>query len=392
MKTILKDKKYIFRTYKRKQVVFVRGKGKFVWDSKGKKYLDFFSGVSVCNMGHCHPKVVSAIGKQAKKLIHVSNHYYTRPQAQLAEILVKKTFPGQVFFSNSGAEANECAIKLARKWGRPKGKYEIITFLNSFHGRTFGSLSATGQKKLHKGFEPMLSGFKFAEFNNINSVRKVVNKRTAAVMVEPVLGEGGVYPAKKEFLKQLKGLCRKKKMLLIFDEVQTGLGRTGDMFGYKTYSVLPDILTLAKSLGGGLPIAATIAGSRVSPAFVYGDHGSTFGGNLISAAAALEVMKLITAKVMKNVKVTGKYFIEKLRKLQKKHSCIKEVRGLGLMIGIELDFPCQDIVKFCQEQGLIANCTQNTVLRFLPPLIIGRKDVDMAVKTVDKALSGSEKK
>lgn len=382
------EKKYIFQTYKRNQVLFVKGKGKYLWDDKGKKYLDFFSGISVSSVGHCHPKIVKAIKSQSEKLIHASNLYYTKPQIELAKLLSDLSFSGKVFFSNSGAEANECAIKLVRKWGKRTGtrdrgrgnKYEIIAFKNSFHGRTIATLSATGQKKFHKGFEPFLSGFKFAEFNNLASVKNLISQKTCAIIVEPIQGEGGIYVAEKNFLKGLKYLCNKNKLLLIFDEIQCGLGRTGKIFAYKNYDVVPDILTIAKSLGGGLPIAATIAKKNVSGTFIFGDHGSTFGGNPVCCASAVETLKIISdKKLLRNVEETGNYFVSKLKKLQKEYSIVKDVRGLGLMLGVELKIKGKEIVSRCQQKGFLINCTQNNILRFLPPLIIDKKDVDTAV-------------
>jgi len=384
------EKMYIFQTYKRNPVLFVKGKGKYLWDDKGKKYLDFFSGISVSSLGHCHPQVVKAIRTQSEKLIHASNLYYTEPQIKLARLLSESSMGGKVFFSNSGAEANECAIKLARKFGKSTGRHEIISFENSFHGRTIATLSATGQKKFSKGFEPMLAGFKFAKFNDIASVKKLIGKKTCAIIVEPVQGEGGVHFAEKSFLKGLRELCNKKKLLLIFDEIQCGLGRTGKIFAYKNYGVVPEVLTLAKSLGGGLPIGATISKNEIAKTFGFGDHGSTFGGNPVCCAAAVEVLKIVgNANLLKNISKTGSYFISELKKLQKRHPLIKEVRGLGLMIGIELGAEGKNIVSGCLKKGLLTNCTQNTILRFLPPLIINKKDVDAAVSILSDVLNNN---
>lgn len=388
------EKENIFQTYKRNPVLFVKGSGKYLWGDKGKKYLDFFSGISVSSAGHCHPKIVKAIKSQSEKLIHASNLYYTIPQIELAQTLSDLSLGGKVFFSNSGAEANECAIKLARKWGKsvrsPKSeiqKYEIISFKNSFHGRTIATLSATGQKKFHKGYEPLLDGFKFAEFNNLFSVKKLISRKTCAVIIEPVQGEGGVYPAKKEFLIGLRKLCNENKLLLIFDEIQCGLGRTGKIFAYKNYNVIPDVLTLAKSLGGGLPVAATIAKNPVAEVFGFGDHGSTFGGNPVCCAAAVEVLKIISdKKLLNNVGEVGNYFLSELKKLQKKYGVIKDVRGIGLMLGAELKINGKEIVGNCLQKGLLINCTQDNVLRFLPPLNINKKDADTAVSILADVL------
>ncbi|MBI5573474.1 MAG: aspartate aminotransferase family protein [Elusimicrobia bacterium] len=381
------EKKYIFQTYKRAPVLFVKGSGKYLWDNKGKKYLDFFSGISVSSIGHCHPKIVKAIKTQSEKLIHASNLYYTTPQIELAQSLLDLSLGGKVFFSNSGAEANECAIKLARKLGNKAGKNEIVAFKNSFHGRTIATLSATGQKKFHKGFEPLLYGFKFAEFNSLFSVEKLISPKTCAIIVEPIQGEGGVYPAKKEFLIGLRKLCNENKLLLIFDEIQCGLGRTGEIFAYKNYGVIPDILTLAKSLGGGLPVAATIAKNKVAETFSFGDHGSTFGGNPVCCAAGIEVLKIVSdKKLLKNVELTGNYFLLKLKELQKKYNTVKNVRGIGLMLGAELKINGKEIVSDCLQRGLLINCTQDKVLRFLPPLNINRKDVNTAVSILTDVL------
>ncbi|MHB9156195.1 MAG: aspartate aminotransferase family protein [Endomicrobiales bacterium] len=384
MNTIKEEQKYILPTYKRYPLVLVKGKGQYVWDDKGRKYLDFFAGLSVCNVGHCHPKVVAAIRKQANTLLHVSNLYYTPPQVRLAADLIKASFPGQVFFSNSGAEANECAIKIARKRGKGK-RYEVITFTGSFHGRTLATLAATGQKKFHKGFEPMPGGFVCAGFNDLAAVKKAVTGRTAAILVEPVQGEGGVNVAAKEFLAGLRALCDKHGLLLIFDEIQSGLGRTGELFAYQHYGIRPDIMTLAKSLAGGLPLGATIAGRKALGVLGYGDHGSTFGGNLTSCAAASEVLRILSPSLLSHASSVGRYFLSGLKTLQSKHPAIKEVRGVGLMLGLELDFPGRDIVQFCQGKGLLINCTQDTILRFLPPLVITTKDADKALRILEEA-------
>jgi acetylornithine/N-succinyldiaminopimelate aminotransferase len=387
MNIIEKEKKYILQTYKRINLFLVKGKGQYVWDWKGKKYLDFFSGISVSNLGHCHPTVVNAAKKQLSTLIHASNHYYAAPQAEFAEELVKRSMKGRVFLSNSGAEANECAIKLARKWGSSTGgRYEVITFRNSFHGRTLATLAATAQEKFHKGFEPMPEGFRYAILNDLDSVKKVLNKKTAAILVEPIQGEGGVYPCTRKFLVELKKLCDKNRLILIFDEVQCGLGRTGKLFAFQYYGVKPDVFTLAKSVAGGLPLGATVINEKYAGVFGYGDHGSTFGGNLVSCAAAKEVLKQMTPAILKNVGVTGQYLKQKLAALKDKYSFIKEVRGTGLMLGIELAFEGKEIVELCQQKGLIINCTQGNVIRFLPPLVITKKDVDIAVKTLSSVL------
>jgi acetylornithine aminotransferase/acetylornithine/N-succinyldiaminopimelate aminotransferase len=325
--------------------------------------------------------------------LHISNLYYDHLQVELAEKLVKLSIPGKVFFSNSGAEANECAIKLARKYGHLQGskrenRYKIIVFENSFHGRTLATLSATKQKKFQEGFTPLLSGFKQAKFNELSTVEKAIDSNTCAIMVEPVQGEGGVRVATGEFLRGLRRLCNKFKLLLIFDEIQSGMGRTEKMFAYQHYGIKPDILTLAKGVGGGLPLGATIAKDRIAKLFGYGNHGSTFGGNPVSVAAGLAAVKLLNGKLLDNVKVTGNYFMKRLNELKSKYpKRIKQVRGLGLMVGVELKEEGEEIVKKCLEQGILINCTQKKVLRFLPPLIINNNDIDKLVGTLDKILS-----
>ncbi|MFH2069809.1 MAG: aspartate aminotransferase family protein [Elusimicrobiota bacterium] len=434
------EKKYILPTYKRQGIVFVRGKGKYLWDNRGKKYLDFFSGLSVCNLGHCPDAPVAAAAEQLKKLMHVSNIYYTLPQIELAEMLIRKSYGrGRVFLSNSGAEANECAIKLARKWGNKSAggqqaikrgdaagrgvrtksgsRYEIITFEGSFHGRTLATLTATGQKKFHRGFEPMPSGFKYARFNDIESVKRQINNKTVAVFIEPIQGEGGVYPAEKKFLSELRALCDVRGLLLIFDEIQCGMGRTGKLFAYQHYGVEPDVFTLAKSIANGLPLGVTVVKEKYADVLAPGDHGSTFGGNLVSCAAAIETIKLISDDaLLRNVSETGKYFAGTLIKLKNKFpEIIKEVRGAGFMLGMELldgptdsgsldeeiasaaprndtspgisQQPGNKIVNECALAGLIINCTQGNVLRFLPPLITDRTDVDRAIKILENILT-----
>ena len=384
------DKEYIVQTYKRQELAVAKAKGKYVFDQAGKRYLDFFTGISVCNLGHCNPRVVSAIKKQAGTLMHASNHYYTAPQGELAKKLIELSFPGRVFFSNSGAEANECAIKLARKWGNSltgKKKFELISFSNSFHGRTLATLAATGQQKFHNGFEPMPAGFKYAEFNNLGSVSRLISDETAAVIVEPVQGEGGVNIAEKGFLEGLKKLCDEKGMILIFDEVQCGMGRTGTFFAYEQYGIVPDVITFAKSLAGGLPLGATIISEKYASVFGYGGHGSTFGGNPVSCAAANAVLNELDAPLLEKVRTNGKFLLSKLQKLKKKYSFVKEARGVGLMTALELDKSGAEIVASCLEKGLLINCTQDKILRFLPPFIVGKKDINLAMTILEEAFN-----
>ncbi len=388
----MQKENYFLKTYKRYDVVFVKGSGKYLFDDKNKKYLDFFSGLSVTNLGHCNKRLLRALQKQSQLLWHASNLFYTKPQILLAKELIRRTFKSKIFFSNSGAEANECAIKLARiieakkTHFKKEKRYEIITFKNSFHGRTLATLTATGQKKFHKGFEPLIKGFKYAKFNDIDSVKKLITSKTCAVMVEPIQGEGGIIPANKDFLHQLRELCDKYDLLLIFDEIQTGYGRTGELFAYQYYGVKPDVITIAKSIANGLPLGVTLVDEKYANAFDYGEHGSTFGGNLLSCQVGYYVLKLINRRLLNNVKVVGEYFFNRLNDLKQKYNFIVEVRGVGLMLAMELSFPARKVVEDCLKEGLVINVTQNNVLRFLPPLIINKEDVDLAVEILDKVL------
>ncbi|MDP6476828.1 MAG: aspartate aminotransferase family protein [Nitrospinaceae bacterium] len=379
---------HVAKTYGRYPIALVRGKGTAVWDASGKKYIDFVTGLAVDNLGHCPPVVVNAIRQQAGKLLHVSNLYHIEPQSQLAAELTRLSFADKFFFCNSGTEANEGAIKLARKYfddnGQP-ARHEIITMNNSFHGRTMGSLSATAQKKFHAGFDPLLPGFKYVPFNNIAAVKKAVTKKTCAVLVEPVQGEGGVNLADKSYFKALRKLCNENKIHLIFDEVQTGFGRTGPLFAYERYGVKPDLITLAKALGGGMAIGAMGGTNRVMKSLVPGTHAATFGGNPLACAASLASLKVLTKKgFLQKAVSTGDYFLEQLHKLKEKFSMIREVRGAGLMLAVELDQPGAKVVTDCMQEGLLINCIQLNTLRFLPPLIITRKEIDRLIRTLAK--------
>lgn len=383
--------RHVARTYGRIPLALVKGKGCYVWDAAGKRYLDCVTGLAVDNLGHCHPDVVAAIRKQAGTLIHVSNLYHIEPQSVLARELTRLSCADKVFFCNSGTEANEAAIKLARKYSADRGhqgRHEIITFTNSFHGRTMGSLSATAQKKFHQGFKPLLPGFKFVRFNDIEAVRKAVSKKTCALLIEPVQGEGGVHLADATFLKELKQLCREQDLLLIFDEVQTGFGRTGALFAYERYGVQPDIVTLAKALGGGMAIGALMGTDRVMQTFVPGTHAATFGGNPLACAAALASLNVVSKKpFLKQARESGDYFLKQLQALAKQHAVVKDVRGLGLMLAMELKVPGAPVLNDCMERGILINCVQNTVLRFLPPLIITRKEIDTVIRALSENLS-----
>ncbi|NLM46530.1 MAG: acetylornithine transaminase [Firmicutes bacterium] len=387
---------YIMNTYNRPPettLYLTHGRGPYVFDEHGKRYLDFVSGLAVNSLGHCHPHVVEAICKQAEQLMHASNLYFTEPQARLAKRLVENSCADKVFFCNSGAEANEAAIKLARKYGkkyRHPDAHEIITATRSFHGRTLAAVTATGQPKYHQGFEPMVSGFRYAEFNNLTSFAGLVTEKTCAIMVEPVQGEGGVYPATAEFLQGLRNLCDKYGLLLIFDEVQCGMGRTGKLFAYEHYGVEPDVFTLAKALGGGLPIGVMAARDRAADIFVPGDHASTFGGNPVVCAAANAVLDLLTAEgFLENVARLGAYFCRRL--LELKLPGLVEVRGLGLMIGAEFDGDAARVAGLCQEKGLLVNCIGGKILRFLPPLIATPAEVDEALAILQEACAQAMK-
>ena len=380
--------KHVAKNYGRYPIGLVRGKGMVVWDASGKKYIDFVAGLAVDNLGHCPPSVVDAIRKQSGKLLHVSNLYHIEPQSQLAAELTRLTFANKFFFCNSGTEANEAAIKLARRWfydkGQPK-RFEIITMNDSFHGRTMASLSATAQKKIHVGFKPLLPGFKYVPFNDITALKKAVTKKTCAVLIEPIQGEGGVKPAQKTYLKTLRKICNEKGILLIFDEIQTGFGRTGPLFAYERYKIKPDIITLAKALGGGIAIGAMGSTNKIIQSFSPGTHGATFGGNPLACAASLASLKTLTKKgFLQKASSQGDYFVKQLHYLKEKFSVIREVRGAGLMLAIELNQPGAKIVTACMKEGLLINCIQQNTIRFLPPLIITRKEIDLLIKTLSK--------
>ena len=380
--------KYVMNTYKRVPLCFDKAQGANVVDIDGKKYLDFFPGWAVSGTGHCHPKVAEAVAKQASRLMHVSNNYYSLEQAMLAKTIIENSFPGKVFFANSGAEANETAVKLARKYGHDKGKYEVITMLKSFHGRTLAMITATGQDKVKKGFEPLPEGFKYVTFGDIEALNNAISAKTIAVMLEPIQCEGGINIASKEYMKALRALCDEKGLLLIFDEVQTGVGRSGKMFCYQTCGVTPDIMTLAKALGGGLPIGACVARENVQDVLTPGTHASTFGGSPIVCAAALAVFDAIKKeKLLQNVSKMSAYIVKKLEGLKKKYLFISQIRAVGLIIGVELNIPGEEIYKLCLEEGLLINCTQETVLRIMPPMTVTRSEIDKAIAILDKVFS-----
>ncbi len=383
--------RYVASTYRRFPVAFVRGRGARLWDADGREYLDFVSGLAVCNLGHCHPAVVDAIREQAATLIHTSNLYHIAPQAELARLLCENSFADRVFFCNSGAEANEAAIKLARKYfsSRGENRFQIISMERSFHGRTMAAMAATGQEKIREGFEPLLERFVYVPFNDVAAVREAICGETAAVLVEPIQGEGGVNLPEPGYLKELRALCDEAGILLILDEVQVGLGRTGTLFAYENYDVTPDIMTLAKALAGGVPIGAMLATAEVAEAFSPGSHASTFGGNFLATAAGIAALRTtVEDGVLDNCRSVGSYLVERLNGLKGKYPFVKEVRGRGLIVGMDLAIPGAGIVERCFEKGLLINCTGETVLRFLPPLIITEADVDEMVTLLDGVLAG----
>ncbi len=374
---------YVIENYSRLPVSFVKGEGVYLYDEEGRRYLDFLSGIAVCSLGHSHPKLTPAICDQAGRLIHVSNLFVNPWQEELAGELVKEFWTeGRVFFCNSGAEANEVGIKLVRKFFRDRGenRYRIITFRKGFHGRTYGSLSATAQENLHKGFEPMLEGFDYAELNDIDSVKRMIKRETAGVMLEVIQGEGGVNECDPEFLRGVQEICREEGILLVVDEVQTGIGRTGKFYGYQHYGIEPDIITLAKGLGGGVPIGAVLARDEVAKHLTPGSHGSTFGGNALACRAGLVVVEEVR-KLLPHIREVGEYFRRKLKELG-----TGKVKGKGLMLGLELDRECRDIVLKALQRGLVINCTAGNVLRFLPPLVVEKEHVDEAVSVLKDIL------
>jgi acetylornithine/N-succinyldiaminopimelate aminotransferase len=382
---------YILPTYTKTPLIFVKGKGSRLWDIKGKSYLDFFPGWGVGNLGHCHPKVMQALRDQVSKLIFIPNNYYHIPQAKLAKEIIYRAFPAKVFFCNSGAEANEAAIKFSRKFG--KGRYEIITFENSFHGRTLAALAATGQKKYQSGFEPLPEGFKTVKFNDIEEVKNAITNKTVAIMLELIQGEGGINLANKDFVLSLRKICDEKNLLLIVDEVQTGVARTGKFFCYQHYGITPDIITLAKALGAGLPIGVMVVKKEISDTLGPGMHASTFGGGPVICKAALaSLIAIQRERLLANTQKMGGYLFSKLNELKNKHKIIKEVRGLGLMAGVELSVEGKPIVEGCIKELLLINCTHDKVLRLMPALNVSKTEIDKAINILDKVLSDFETK
>ena len=383
--------KYVARTYARTPIALVKGRGCKVWDADGKEYLDFLCGIAVNSLGHCHPAIVKAIKQQAHQLLHVSNLYHIQPQAELARDLCRHSFADRAFFCNSGAEANEAAIKLARRYGQEKmgGKYEIISTHNSFHGRTLATLTATGQEKVRAGYDPLPAGFRQVPYNDLGAVEAAIDgQKTIAILIEPIQAEGGVIVANEIYMLGLRELCDQRGLLLIFDEVQTGMGRTGKLFGYEHFGVKPDIMTLAKALGGGLPLGAMLARDEIANSFGPGSHASTFGGNPVSCAAGLAVMNaLLNEGVLRNCVQMGKYLVRGLEGLKKRFSFIREIRGKGLLIGVELTIEGSKIADVCVKEGLLLNCTASKVLRFAPPLTIKKSEIDRGLAILETVLA-----
>ena len=377
---------YVMPTYA-PGLTLVRGAGVSVWDDAGKEYLDFMAGIAVNNVGHCHPAVVAAIAKQAGTLMHCSNLFHNELQPRLAQKISGLALGGKVFFCNSGAEANECLFKLARKWGSMDGRHEIVTMKNSFHGRTLATMTATGQTKYQKGFEPLMPGFAYAEFNNLDSVKAAITPATVAVLCEAVQGEGGIVPATPEFLTGLRALCTEKKILLFFDEVQAGIGRTGQWFGFQNYGIRPDGFSMAKALGGGFPIGAAAVTPELSDVFQPGNHASTFGGTPLACAAALATLETIEQEdLLGNAVRMGARFMDGLKALAPKHACIQSVRGVGLMVGLVLNVPAKPVEAKLRENGLLCIATGDHVLRFVPPLVVSPAQIDQALAILDRTL------
>ncbi|CAG0969410.1 acetylornithine/N-succinyldiaminopimelate aminotransferase [Geobacteraceae bacterium] len=388
---IAKADKYIMKTYGRYPLVPVRGEGCVLWDADGKRYLDFLAGVAVNNLGHCHPKVVAALQKQAAEMIHCSNYYHIPNQIELAELLCAHSFADKAFFCNSGAEANEAAIKLARKYAREKTgdaeRYGIITAIASFHGRTMATISATGQEKVQKFFDPLLHGFTYVPFNDADALEAAVTPQTCAVMLEPIQGEGGVVVPSADYFRKVREICDRHGLLLIFDEVQVGIGRTGKLFAHEHFDVVPDIMTLAKALAGGAPIGAMLAKDEIAASFSPGTHGSTFGGNpLVTAAGVAAIRAVLEEGLLNRAEEMGEYLTGELERLKEKYSFITDVRGIGLMIGMELSVPAGDIVVKGLERGVLLNVAQDRVLRFVPPLVVSKQEVNEMIAVLDGIL------
>ncbi|UII29500.1 aspartate aminotransferase family protein [Fulvivirga maritima] len=382
------DKNNYLPTFKRFPLAFAKGKGSRLWDVEGKEYIDMLAGIAVCNVGHSHPKVVEAVQKQAAELMHISNFFVTLPQVELSKKLKEISGLDHVFITNSGAESVEGAIKVARKYAHKHGRGgEVISMTKSFHGRTLGTI-ATGQAKYQQGFEPIPTGFKQVEFNNLEALKSTISQETAAIILEPVQGEGGINPVDKDYLQAIREICTEEKIALIFDEVQCGIGRTGKWFAKDHYGVQPDVMTLAKGLGGGFPIGAFVCDSKISDAINYGDHGTTFGGNPLACSSALATLSVIEEENLLDAATEkGAWVKAEFEKMKAEHGEIKYIRGLGLMIGIELSQPAAPVVKLLLEKGIIANATADTVLRLVPSLNIPEEDLKQVVEEIEKCLA-----
>lgn len=382
--------RYVMQTYARFPIALVKGKGVRVWDADGKEYMDFVAGLAVNSLGHCHPAVARAVADQVNTLLHVSNLYHIEPQARLAKALCDHSFADRVFFCNSGAEANEAAIKLARRYGseRARGRNEILTALNSFHGRTLATLTATGQEKIRLGYDPLPAGFRHAPFNDLEAAEAAVDHRTAAILVEPIQGEGGVVAPDASYVRGLRRLCDDRGLLLMFDEVQVGMGRTGRLFAYEHFGVEPDVMTLAKALGGGLPLGAMLARERVAESFPPGSHASTFGGNPVVCRAGLAVLEtLLEDGLVEHCEAMGSLLREGLEGLAKRFAFVREVRGKGLLLGMEMEGECGPVIRECMREGLLVASAGANVLRMAPPLTIEEEDVAEALSVIERALA-----
>ena len=379
---------YIIPSVGRLPLSFVEGKGSWLTEESGEKYLDMYPGWGVNIAGHCHPEVVDAIQKQAAKLLHAPNNYLLPLQGQLAKKIIEHSFKGKIFFSNSGAEANEGAMKIAKKWGKPKGKWKFISMIDSFHGRTLGALAATGQENYRRDFEPLIPGFSYVPFGDISAIKEIIDDETCAIMIEPIQGEGGINMASRNYFQELRKICDEKNCLLIFDEVQTGVVRTGEWFGYQLYNVQPDIMTLAKALGGGVPIGAIVAAENVADVLQPGNHASTYGGNPLVCAAGLAVISVLEKEDgIEKARIAERFLKQKANELKQQFNVIKDVRGAGTMLGIELDIPGQSLVQDCLKGNVLINCTHNCVIRFLTSVFISEKEIEIAFSSLQKALS-----
>lgn len=393
---IEKGKQYLANTYNRYPIAVTKGEGCWIWDMDGHRYLDLLAGIAVCNLGHVHKDVLEALISQAGKLFHASNLFYMEPQIRAAELLVEHSFGQKVFFCNSGAEANEAAIKLARRYSWKKygqGRYEIIVMENSFHGRTLCTLSATGQRKFQEGFEPLVEGFKYVPFNDAAAVEGAISEKTCAVMLELIQAEGGVYVADKRYIKALRDLTGKKDILLILDEVQTGVGRTGKLFAYEHYEIDPDLMSLAKALGNGFPVGALVGKEEVMDVFEPGTHASTFGGNPLAAATVTATLNTLLGEgVIRHCEEMGKHLVNRLLSLKEKYPFIVDVRGKGLIWGIELSIDGDAVQREFLKEGVILNCTKGKILRLVPPLVIGSEEIDIFLEIADRIFEKAQKR